>query len=187
MNNEIKEFSRRHLFSYLWEDTKRLMAEMVVTYTKNETQLQLRPPFALPEKVFLAACTRCGECINVCPQHILVAAEEKSGIALGTPTILSKKNYCTMCLMCVKSCTSGALEIEAGQCGKIGRATINNKSCVAYKGSICNNCYQSCLKYKGAIKMEKGFLPVIDTTLCDGCGRCVSSCFIGNGIHVVAD
>jgi len=33
------------------------------------TRRYLRPPGAIPEMGFLAACTRCGACIDVCPVH----------------------------------------------------------------------------------------------------------------------
>ena len=34
---------------------------------KAKEGIALRPPGALPEKDFLAACTRCGQCVQACP------------------------------------------------------------------------------------------------------------------------
>jgi len=45
-----------------------------------------RPPGAAPEVAFVAACTRCGDCIDVCPVHaILKTPANSGGLAAGTP------------------------------------------------------------------------------------------------------
>ena len=38
---------------------------------KAKEGIALRPPGALPEKDFLAACTRCGQCVQACPYDIV--------------------------------------------------------------------------------------------------------------------
>ena len=41
---------------------------------KAKEGVALRPPGALPEKDFLAACTRCGQCVQACPYDMLYLA-----------------------------------------------------------------------------------------------------------------
>ena len=44
-----------------------------------------RPPGALPEIGFLAACTRCGKCAEVCPPRAILTVRPDGGLAAGTP------------------------------------------------------------------------------------------------------
>ena len=46
-----------------------------------------RPPGAASEIEFLATCTRCGDCIDVCPVHAILKAPAEAGLAAGTPWI----------------------------------------------------------------------------------------------------
>src|SRR5438034_7345371 len=46
-----------------------------------------RPPGAADEIAFLASCTRCGDCLPVCPVHAIIKAPPGAGLAAGTPII----------------------------------------------------------------------------------------------------
>jgi len=45
----------------------------------------VRPPWARAEPAFLAACTRCCDCVNVCPQHILLLDKDARPMRYGMP------------------------------------------------------------------------------------------------------
>ena len=55
------------------------------TEERMSPQRYLRPPGALPELGFLAACTRCGDCIPACPVQAIVRAPTESGPGGGHP------------------------------------------------------------------------------------------------------
>ncbi len=46
----------------------------------NKNRRAMRPPGALPEDAFLAACTRCAECMKVCPTNALQPATFETGL-----------------------------------------------------------------------------------------------------------
>ena len=56
-----------------------------------------RPPGAVEEPAFLAGCTRCGDCVKVCPPQAIVLAPDIHGSAAGTPMIDSMTAPCVMC------------------------------------------------------------------------------------------
>ncbi len=66
----------------------------------------LRPPGARPEQEFLALCTRCGKCLEVCPTIIALVPLSESLIAAGTPKIVFN---CPRCMRCNYVCPTGAL------------------------------------------------------------------------------
>lgn len=63
----------------------------------------LRPPGALQEFRFIAACTRCNACALACPTGIV-----RRGSA-GFPEVAFSSGECTFCGDCVAACTPGAM------------------------------------------------------------------------------
>ena len=57
----------------------------------------VRPPGALPEVAFLAACTRCNACVDVCPPRAIRTAPSSEGFAAGTPHLEVELQPCIAC------------------------------------------------------------------------------------------
>lgn len=72
----------------------------------------LRPPGALPEAEFLAACTRCDLCVKICPHWALKVATRHDAPPLGTPFLHDPAaDACARCpeSPCIHACPTGAL------------------------------------------------------------------------------
>lgn len=73
---------------------------------------RLRPPGALHESDFLAACIKCGQCVQVCPVEAIKLADLTDGFGIGVPYIESRAQACDFScdgLQCVLACPTGAL------------------------------------------------------------------------------
>ena len=75
----------------------------------------IRPPGALAEDDFLAACVRCGLCVRDCPYNTLKLSDLANvtlPVATGTPYFTARAIPCEMCedIPCVKACPTGALD-----------------------------------------------------------------------------
>src|SRR5512139_1232408 len=57
----------------------------------------LRPPGALPERDFAAACIKCGLCVDACPYGTLKLARLGEAVLAGTPTFAPRDVPCYMC------------------------------------------------------------------------------------------
>jgi len=70
-----------------------------------------RPPGAISEPAFLAACTRCGYCLEACPVDAIVSAPASAGLAAATPIIDPLVQPCVACegMFCATVCPTGAL------------------------------------------------------------------------------
>ena len=55
---------------------------------------RLRPPGALQEKQFLAACIKCGQCVQVCPVEAIKLADLDEGFGVGVPYIDARAQAC---------------------------------------------------------------------------------------------
>ncbi len=93
-------------------------------------QLQLRPPGALEESLFLASCIKCGQCLQVCPPQVVKLAGISQGFGIGTPYIVPRKGACILCsgLPCVLACPTGALDhdLSLGKDAQMGLAVVTS-------------------------------------------------------------
>ena len=153
----------------------------------------IRPPGALPEQDFLAACVRCGLCVRDCPFDTLRLSELGDNVATGTPFFEGRKVPCDMCddIPCVKACPTGALDRELTDIGKarMGLAVlIDQETCLNFLGLRCDVCYRVCPVIDKAITLElvhnprsdrhAMLLPTVHSEHCTGCGKCEHSCVL---------
>ncbi|MCP3978878.1 MAG: 4Fe-4S dicluster domain-containing protein [bacterium] len=144
----------------------------------------LRPPGALPEPQFLAACIRCGQCIEACPPefatlHMFTA---RPGARFGTPYVDSRHTPCRLCasydeLKCIEACPTAALSpVEEMREIRMGTAVIDRELCLAYNGVVCRACWHICPFPNEAIRFDERLRPVVVEEACIGCGLCDWAC-----------
>jgi len=136
-----------------------------------------RPPWAIAERPFLQICDHCGECVDACPEHILIRGRG------DYPVVDFSKGGCTFCGKCSRACELGGLLPTDGQPWHL-KAFIA-KTCSANRGTECHSCGESCPARAINFRSQVGNIPVpiIEERLCNGCGTCVSACS-ASAIHV---
>jgi ferredoxin-type protein NapG len=101
---------------------------------------RLRPPGALIEQKFLAACIKCGQCVQVCPVEAIKLADGDEGFGLGVPYIDARQQACDFscdAVQCVLACPTGALthEIARKEEVRMGLARLARPdACLAMRG-----------------------------------------------------
>ena len=140
----------------------------------------LRPPGALPEAQFLTTCTRCDDCVKVCPKWAIRKAGVELGAGIeGTPMILPETNPCWLCkdLPCISACEAGALQpVEGPEAVRMGTVHVDVGRCYAAAGSICETCQERCPVRPRVVKVSFGQAPNVDVERCTGCGVCAYLC-----------
>jgi MauM/NapG family ferredoxin protein len=134
----------------------------------------LRPPGAIDEAAFLAACTRCGKCQAACEPGAIQIADPRFGRASGTPWIDPAAAPCLLCedFPCVAACEPGALAQTLA--GPIGTACVRETECLNRLGSPCATCVERC-PVPGAIRLGAR-TPIVEPGVCTGCGVCAHVC-----------
>lgn len=101
---------------------------------------RLRPPGALAESDFLAACIKCGQCVQVCPVEAIKLADIDDGFGIGAPYIDARAQACDFScdgLQCVLACPTGALTHEINyphQATMAVAALVRPDTCLAMQG-----------------------------------------------------
>ena len=130
----------------------------------------IRPPWARPEPEFSNRCTRCSDCIRICPEGIICSG---SG---GFPEVDFQKGGCTLCGDCATVCTAKALDPERDPPWRLRVKVLD--ACLAQRRIFCRSCGDACDERAIRFALQVGGIawPGIDPDLCNGCGACVSVC-----------
>lgn len=111
----------------------------------SSAKLRLRPPGALKdaalnEREFLAACIKCGQCVQVCPVEAIKLADLDEGFGIGVPYLDARDQACDFScdgLQCVLACPTGALthDIDYPAQSRMGFARLSRPdACLAVQG-----------------------------------------------------
>ena len=140
----------------------------------NSDVLACRPPWSLADGAFETRCSRCGDCVKICPTGLL-----RNGDA-GFPVADFTLAACTSCGDCASVCTVGAIDRQRVQQPWLFDISIDS-ACIANRGVECRVCSEAC--DVGAIQFRPRIggvpLPELDETACTGCGACLAPCPVG--------
>jgi len=144
--------------------------------TRIALDVWLRPPGALAEQNFRDTCSRCGECVRICPaQAIKLDTSGEKGN--GVPYIDADAMSCVVCegLKCMSVCPSGALVPTSINDIDMGTAVWREEICLRSAGQSCTICVDQCPLGTAAIELIGGRVAV-NPHGCIGCGVCQHEC-----------
>ncbi|MCP3902216.1 MAG: 4Fe-4S dicluster domain-containing protein [Planctomycetes bacterium] len=149
--------------------------------TTAATPSALRPPGAAGERAFLAACIRCGLCVEACPFDTLHLADVDAGIAAGAPVVDARQTPCFLCQghdepQCIRVCPTEALRpVEDLTSIRMGIARVDPDRCLVFNQTVCRSCWHACPFPNDAIRLDERLRPVVEAS-CVGCGLCEHAC-----------
>lgn len=178
--SDLADFSgdRRSLFRRAFGDVLGKMARATEERVVHERYV--RPPGAIPEVAFLAACTRCAECVKVCPAGAIMQVPSRGGLATGTPYLEPGRIPCRACedMPCTRACPTLALVVPSDGWARerLGRVEFHPERCVTFEGRPCRVCADACPVGESALAMDADGHPVLKAEGCVACGTCVREC-----------
>jgi ferredoxin-type protein NapG len=136
----------------------------------------LRPPGARPEQEFRELCSRCGECVRVCPAQC-IKIDPTGDQGAGAPYIDADAMPCVLCdgLLCMPACPTQALQITPKEELNMGLAIWNESLCLRTTGQDCTICVDKCPMGTTGLKLVENKIEVQNPG-CTGCGVCQYSC-----------
>jgi ferredoxin-type protein NapG len=136
----------------------------------------LRPPGSMQEEQFRHQCSRCGDCVRVCPVKC-IKIDYSVSQGEGFPYIDADEMSCVMCveLACMHHCPSGALQPTMAEYIDMGVARWHESTCLRSQGDTCQVCVDACPVGARALMVgDDGRIDVRDG--CTGCGTCQHVC-----------
>ncbi|MEH6822832.1 MAG: ferredoxin-type protein NapF [Motiliproteus sp.] len=133
-------------------------------------RLPIRPPWSVAESAFIQDCSRCGDCIQQCPEAILIKG---SG---GFPEVDFQLGECTFCGDCVASCAAAVF--NPVDTDPWSHKVAINERCITRQQVVCRSCVEQCEPEAISLTMQPGGVgtPVLNSDLCNGCGACIAVC-----------
>src|SRR3989449_9283162 len=128
--NERREFFQSTIGKLLHEVARR-------TEERVAPKRWFRPPGAATEVALVAACTRCRDCIDVCPVHaILKMPANDGGLAAGTPYIDPTTRACIACddMPCAAAWETAALTRVPWEQVHMGILELGPQRCITSQG-----------------------------------------------------
>ncbi len=150
---------------------------------------RLRPPGALEEARFLAACIKCGQCVQVCPVSAILLADLGDGFGTGAPFVDARDQACDFscdALSCILACPTGALshDLKAKEEVRMGVARLARPdACLAregkrFRGRARARGFRGRLRYEEVDRWNP--IPVRDHAYDrERCDLCAHECPIG--------
>ncbi|WP_428242551.1 ferredoxin-type protein NapF [Gynuella sp.] len=130
----------------------------------------VRPPWSLPEALFTDHCSRCGACVNECPEQLIYSGDG------GFPELKFDQSGCDFCGACARSCPTQAISPDLVTKPWEHHFTIHNH-CLTMQQVFCNSCLDDCSEQAIVFDLTSAVArPHIDPIRCSGCGLCVSAC-----------
>ncbi len=179
MSKSRDTLNRRQFFSLIFGGAA---VGGVLAAGKHTSPVLLRPPGAQAEADFLAACIRCGQCVEACPYDTLKLATAAEGAAAGTPYLVARDIPCYLCqnygeMRCIPACPTGALQPVAQKSEvRMGVAVIDENTCLAFNDVICRACWHACPFPDAAIELDLRGRVFVHPEACVGCGLCERAC-----------
>ena len=138
----------------------------------SSTKCPIRPPWALPESVFIEKCSRCDDCIKACTDRLIIRGQG------GFPEMDFSHGGCDFCSDCVAACEAEALYRPTPDTTPWSYVVSIKDSCLSLKGTLCRTCGDACDKRAIKFSLQVGgrAQPVLNQELCTGCGECLFVC-----------
>ncbi len=130
----------------------------------------IRPPYSGNEADFIAKCTQCNACIDICPTKVIQIGNS------GYPELNFQKAECEYCQKCVDVCQPSALSQLNPQ--TIQHQPLINSSCLTEQDIYCRSCAENCepMAIQFTYKQSAIAKPKISLELCTSCGACAAPC-----------
>jgi ferredoxin len=147
-------------------------------YTPEQTteQYWLRPPGSMYEQQFRDQCSRCGDCVRICPAQC-IKIDETYVNGQGAPYIDADQAACALCdgILCSTNCPTNALVPTLLENVYMGLAVWHPESCLRTSGADCQVCIEKCPIADKAIRLVGNSIEVLSPG-CVGRGMCQQHC-----------
>jgi ferredoxin-type protein NapF len=130
----------------------------------------VRLPWAIAEDAFTDGCSRCGDCLPVCPTGII---GKGSG---GFPALNFHQNECTFCGKCVEVCREPLFRPREQR--PFDHVMAIGGACLPKHGVECRSCGDACepIAIRFHFNSRRMAEPMLDAERCTGCGACIAAC-----------